>query len=273
MLHFGMTKALQRSVPLIFTILLALLAGAYTAISSSDESGYTFCANTKTKVVTYMKSGKCPKGSETLVLGARGAMGEAGPAGAVGPSGPQGPKGDAAQSSYNMVLRDASGAIVQGMVSDGVAIRNGYYWTLEYATGKFYPSNYLYEYYLNANCTGEYVYPIFTPNEKNANEQYQTLLKSAKSNVLFQLLTYDGVMSDIGPYTFTSNVSLIDNRNFTPGTAVETWTEKTPIYYRNSFNADACEAATQPWFYLKGIAKSSVQIPASLPAPIKWSEN
>ena len=268
-----MTRALQRSVPLILTILLALLAGAYAAISSSEETGYTFCANTKTKVVTYLKSGKCPKGSETLVLGARGAAGEAGPAGPAGATGAQGPKGDTPQTSYNMVLRDASGAIVKGMVSEGVAIRNGYYWNLEYATGKFFPSNYIYEYYLNSNCTGEYVYPIFTTGEKGANDQYQSLINSAKSNVLFQLYTNEGVLADIGPFTFTNDVSLIDNRNYTPGSAVDTWTQKTPIYYKNSYNGNVCEAAFQSWFYIKGITKSTVQIPASLPAPVKWSEN
>lgn len=272
-LHFDMRKLLQRSVPLTFTILLALIMGAYAAISNNQDSGYTFCVNSKTKVVTYIKVGKCPKGSESLVVGARGATGEAGPVGPAGATGPQGAKGDTPQTSFNLVLRDGSGAMVKGLVADGAVIRNGYYWSLEYATGKFFPTGYLYEYYLTANCTGEYVYPISTPIENSARWQYESLLKSARSNVLFAINTFDGALADIGPYTFTNDVSLIDNRNFTAGTPAETWSTKTPVYFKNSYNGDVCENASQSWFYIKGITKSSVQIPAALPAPVKWSEN
>lgn len=271
-----MTSTIKRTVSIISAAVLALMIGGYAAISGSEETGYTFCVNSKSKVVTYAKNDKCPKGSEGLLIGAKGATGAAGAPGTVGPAGatgPQGPKGDSPLSSYNLVLRDGSGAIVQGMVSDGVAIRNGYYWNLEYATGRFFPSNYLYEYYLNSNCTGEFVYPINTPNELGARDQYQSLLNSAKSNVLFMMTKFDGTMADVGPYTFTNDVALIDNRNFTPGSAVETWSAKTPVYFKNSYAGDICDTAYQPWFYIKGITKSSVQIPASLPAPVRWSNS
>ena len=89
-----------------------LLAVTISSFSDTDTMEYTFCVNSKTKVVTYSKSGKCPKGNEPIQVGTRGSQGIQGVQGDPGPIGPQGtvgPQGDPAVTSFNLLLRDANG--------------------------------------------------------------------------------------------------------------------------------------------------------------------
>jgi len=66
----------------------ALAVGAM----NTPETGYNFCVNNTTKVVSFPAATKCPKGSTLINFGARGATGATG---ATGAAGPQGVKGDA----------------------------------------------------------------------------------------------------------------------------------------------------------------------------------
>ena len=49
-----------------------LIAVTISSFSETNTMEYTFCVNSKTKVVTYSKSGKCPKGNEPIQVGAKG---------------------------------------------------------------------------------------------------------------------------------------------------------------------------------------------------------
>jgi hypothetical protein len=116
-----------------------LIAVTISSFSETNTMEYTFCVNSKTKVVTYSKSGKCPKGNEPIQVGAKGLQGLQGEKGDVGPQGMVGPKGEAAVTSFNLLLRDANGQLVQDLVGDGSVYKDGRYWSLNYETGKFPP--------------------------------------------------------------------------------------------------------------------------------------
>ena len=62
-----------------------LIAVTISSFSETNTMEYTFCVNSKTKVVTYSKSGMCPKGNEPIQVGAKGLQGLQGEKGDVGP--------------------------------------------------------------------------------------------------------------------------------------------------------------------------------------------
>jgi len=78
-------KSLTLSVFLVFCA-----AVAFASLPGTNTTEHTFCVNSKTKVVTYAKSGKCPKGNDPIQVGS---VGPQGIPGAVGPSGPVGATG------------------------------------------------------------------------------------------------------------------------------------------------------------------------------------
>jgi hypothetical protein len=96
------------------------VGGGVGVIAASSTKSVTVCANKKTNVLRYAKSGKCAKTETKVVLnqtgangisGAAGGKGDAGAAGAKGDTGAAGTKGDA---GVNATL-----AITQQSVCDG----------------------------------------------------------------------------------------------------------------------------------------------------------
>jgi hypothetical protein len=74
------------------------VGGGVGVIAASSAKTVTVCADNKTNVLRYAKSGKCAKNETSVVLnqtGAKGSMGETGAAGAAGATGATGAKGDA----------------------------------------------------------------------------------------------------------------------------------------------------------------------------------
>jgi len=90
-------------------LILGLVAGmalsgvaAYgVGVANTPESGYLLCANTTSKVVTFNGTLKCPTGSTSLELGARGSVGATG---ARGSNGAQGVDADASQNVFYKVV-------------------------------------------------------------------------------------------------------------------------------------------------------------------------
>ncbi len=96
-----MKKPLKSAKFIIGFSLGMVLSGAAAygiGVTNTPETGYVLCVNAKTKELTYTGTMKCPKGTSSLELGARGLPGSRGAAGAVGPA------GDATQNVYFKVV-------------------------------------------------------------------------------------------------------------------------------------------------------------------------
>jgi hypothetical protein len=87
------------------------VGGGVGVIAASSTKSVTVCANKKTNVLRYAKSGKCAKTETKVVLNQTGANGISGAAGGKGDAGAAGAKGDA---GVNATL-----AITQQSVCDG----------------------------------------------------------------------------------------------------------------------------------------------------------
>ena len=255
----------------VVSALVGIAAYAVASESSVNTVEHIFCINNKTKVLTYSKSGKCLKGNEAIKvssIGPQGIQGLPGEMGPVGPEGPKGLKGDASTSIYNLKLKDASGKIVEDLVTDGVVFKDGYYWNLDYATGKFSPTDGLYSVYKDSECRGDLVHYVFGIDPVSAKTQFEIYKKSLLTGVLYSLYGDSGIL-DIGPYKVTGDATLIDNRNTLMGEILD-YGQKTTFYRKNTLLNNKCEPTTEVWFYFTGVEKSTIKIPSPLPAPVGW---
>jgi len=85
-----------KSRPTTFLLIFGLLVGSTTLAFGSfntPATGYILCVNSKTSVVTFPGTEKCPKGTTRLSLGAKGAKGEPGTPGIPGTPGTPGTPG------------------------------------------------------------------------------------------------------------------------------------------------------------------------------------
>jgi|DEB19_MinimDraft_3_1074340.scaffolds.fasta_scaffold26756_1 hypothetical protein len=258
-----------------FGAALAFIAGISFANSPATNTvEYTFCVNSKTKVVTYSKSGKCQKGNEAIQVGAIGPQGPQGVPGDIGPSGPTGPtgpQGEPAKTSFNLLLRDGSGNLVENLVGDGSVYRDGRYWTLDYETGKFSPAfDYLYVSFFDSECKKDPVILVNTYTQTSADRELERLRFQSK---VYPFILWAGEKRfDQDYYSIPADAKLIDNRNAATGSEWYEWTSKKTIYTLNS-QLDRCELATFPFFYIEGLTKVDIKIPDALPAPIRWGRS
>ena len=68
-------------------------AAIASGVINSPETGYTMCVDSKTKMISHPGTSKCPKGTTSLILGAKGEDGAAGLTGAAGLNGRDGKDG------------------------------------------------------------------------------------------------------------------------------------------------------------------------------------
>jgi len=247
-----------------------LIAVTISSFSETNTMEYTFCVNSKTKVVTYSKSGKCPKGNEPIQVGAKGLQGLQGDKGDVGPQGMVGPKGEAAVTSFNLLLRDANGQLVQDLVGDGSVYRDGRYWSLDYETGKFTPLvSYFYTGFFDELCKDDPVALLYARVPSSADRELRQLREQTYNIFVY----YTGEIPTLGPfYEITSGARIIDNRDTTEGSEFPEIKLKRPIYTTWDQN-DSCYLNNEAFFYIDGLAKMEIKIPEPLPAPIRWSRN
>lgn len=250
-----------------------LIAVAISSFSETNTEQYTFCVNSKTKALTYSKSGKCPKGNEPIQVGATGPQGIQGVQGEVGPIGPQGnigPKGDPAVTSFNLLLRDANGQLVQDFVGDGYVYKDGRYWTLDYETGKFLPTvgEYLYVSFFDPACKADPVVVLSALSKSSADRELEGKKNRSKSYPSVMWVGEQQFGQDF--YSVSSEAKLVDNRDTATGPEWFEWTFKRDIYSLNS-QLDRCEKNTYAFFYIDGLTKIEIKIPDPLPAPIRWS--
>ena len=247
-----------------------LIAVTISSFSETNNMEYTFCVNSKTKVVTYSKSGKCPKGNEPIQVGAKGLQGLQGEKGDVGPQGMVGPKGEAAVTSFNLLLRDANGQLVQDLVGDGSVYRDGRYWSLDYETGKFTPLvSYFYTGFFDELCKDDPVALLYARVPSSADRELRQLREQTYNIFVY----YTGEIPTLGPfYEITSGARIIDNRDTTEGSEFPEIKLKRPIYTTWDQN-DSCYLNNEAFFYIDGLAKMEIKIPEPLPAPIRWSRN
>ena len=256
-----------------------LIAVTISSFSETNTIEYTFCVNSKTKVVTYFKSGKCPKGNEPIQVGAKGTQGLQGEKGDVGPQGekgdvgPQGvvgPKGEAAVTSFNLLLRDANGQLVQDLVGDGYVYKDGRNWNLNYETGKFSPvTSYLnHVSFFDSACKTDPVVLLYGLSKSSAERELERMKTETKSNPGVMYAGDQQFGQDF--YSVPSEAKVVDNRDTATGPDWYEWTLKREIYSLNS-QLDRCEKSAFAFFYIDGIAKIEIKIPDPLPAPIKWS--
>ena len=261
----------QKSLTL--AAVLAFFAGiAVASTPGTNTMEHTFCVNSKTKVVTYAKSGKCPKGNEAIQVGAIGPQGPQGVPGDVGPSGPTGqtgPQGEAAKTSFNLLLRDGSGKLVEDLVGDGSVYKDGKYWSLDYETGKFSPTfDYLFVSFFDSACKTD---PVLVTNyftQSSADRELERLKTQSKN---YSYILWAGEKRfDQDYYTISADAKVIDNRSVATGPEWYEWTLKREIYSLNT-QLDRCELSTAAFFYIEGITKVDLKIPDPLPVPIRWS--
>ena len=247
-----------------------LIAVTISSFSETNNMEYTFCVNSKTKVVTYSKSGKCPKGNEPIQVGAKGLQGLQGEKGDVGPQGMVGPKGEAAVTSFNLLLRDANGQLVQDLVGDGYVYRDYKYWNLSYETGKFTPLvSYFYTGFFDELCKDDPVALLYARVPSSADRELRQLREQTYNIFVY----YTGEIPTLGPfYEITSGARIIDNRDTTEGSEFPEIKLKRPIYTTWDQN-DSCYLNNEAFFYIDGLAKMEIKIPEPLPAPIRWSRN
>lgn len=252
-----------------------LIAVSISSFSETNSVEYTFCVNSKTKALTYSKSGKCLKGNEPIQVGATGPQGIQGAQGDLGPMGPQGtvgPKGDPAVTSFNLLLRDANGQLVQDLVGDGSVYKDGRYWSLDYETGKFFPyiSEYLYVSFFDSACKTDPVVVLYGLSKSSAERELERKKNQPRSSAFIMYAGEQQFGQDF--YSVTSEAKVIDNRDIATGPEWFEWTLKREIYSLNT-QLDRCEKNTYAFFYIDGIAKLEIKIPDPLPAPIRWSRN
>jgi hypothetical protein len=248
-----------------------LIAVTISSFSETNTMEYTFCVNSKTKVVTYSKSGKCPKGNEPIQVGAKGLQGLQGEKGDVGPQGIAGPKGEAAVTSFNLLLRDGNGQLVQDLVADGSVYKDGRYWNLNYETGVFSPTfDYLYSSFFDSACKTDPVAILNYYTPLSAERELERLKTQSK---FYPFIIWAGEQrfgQDF--YSIPSGAKVVDNRGVATGPEYFEWTLKREIYFLNS-SLDRCELNTNAFFYIDGITKLDIKIPNPLPAPIRWYRN
>lgn len=247
-----------------------LIAVTISSFSETNTMEYTFCVNSKTKVVTYSKSGKCPKGNEPIQVGVKGLQGLQGEKGDVGPQGIAGPKGEAAVTSFNLLLRDGNGQLVQDLVADGSVYKDGRYWSLDYETGKFTPLvSYFYTGFFDELCKDDPVALLYARVPSSADRELRRLREQTYNIFVY----YTGEIPTLGPfYEITSGARIIDNRDTTEGSEFPEIKLKKPIYTTWDQN-DSCYLNNEAFFYIDGTAKLEIKIPEPLPAPIRWSRN
>ena len=256
----------------LLTSCLALsLMGLGSAFGNSNE--ILGCVNKKTLVLRV--SSKCTKDETKIkwnVIGPQGLQGEPGAKGDVGPAGPQGiqgVKGESAKTSFNLLLRDASGKLVEDLVSDGYVFKDAKYWNLDYETGKFTPPfDYLYPYFFDAACKTEPVIVLYSFTPAAAERELEKLKSRSKS--MLSTLWSGETRLDTFYYKVPQEAKVVDNRSVSTGPEWYEWSLKRNVYQINS-QLDKCEQTTTSFFYIDGITQVPVVIPDSLPAPIKWS--
>lgn len=263
----------QKSLTL--AAVLAFFAGiAVASTPGTNTMEHTFCVNSKTKVVTYAKSGKCPKGNEAIQVGAIGPQGPQGVPGDVGPSGPTGqtgPQGEAAKTSFNLLLRDGSGKLVEDLVGDGSVYKDGRFWNLNYENGKFTPLlSYFYTGFFDSTCKTDPVAILFAKVPTSAEKELQQLQSSSIYNLF--LHSRGGVQTLETFYEILPDAKIVDNRDISAGTEMHQISLKRPVY--SVFDQfDTCALNNEAFFYIEGVAEKSLLIPEPLPTPIRWSRN
>jgi hypothetical protein len=259
-------KSLTLSVFLVFCA-----AVAFASLPGTNTTEHTFCVNSKTKVVTYAKSGKCPKGNDPIQVGSVGPQGIPGAVGPSGPVGATGPQGEPAKTSFNLLLRDGSGKLVEDLVGDGYVYKDGKYWNLDYETGKFAPNfDYLYPSFFDSSCNKEPVVLLNTFTLPSAERELERL-KGVSKRLPFTLWSGDSRL-DQSYYNILSEAKVIDNRDVSTGPEWYEWKVKRDIYQLNT-QLDRCELVTGAFFYVDAISKANIDVPNPLPAPIKWSRS
>ncbi|MBU3752503.1 MAG: collagen-like protein [Candidatus Nanopelagicaceae bacterium] len=257
---------------LTLTVFLVFCAAvAFASLPGTNTTEHTFCVNSKTKVVTYAKSGKCPKGNDPIQVGSVGPQGIPGAVGPSGPIGATGPQGEPAKTSFNLLLRDGSGKLVEDLVGDGSVYKDGRYWNLNYENGKFTPLiSYFYTGFFDSTCKTEPVAILFAKVPSSAEKELEQLKSSSIYNVFVHSLS--GVPNLETFYEILPNAKFIDNRDTSAGTEFHQITLKRPVY--SVFDQfDTCTLNGEAFFYIDGVVQKSLLLPEPLPAPIKWSRS
>lgn len=182
-----------------------------------------------------------------------------------------GPKGEAAVTSFNLLLRDGNGQLVQDLVGDGAVYKDGRYWNLNYETGKFSPlTSYLNVSFFDSACKTDPVVVLYGLSKSSAERELERMKTETKSNPAVMYAGDQQFGQDF--YSVLSEAKVVDNRDTATGPDWYEWTFKREIYLLNS-QRDRCEKYDFAFFYIDGIAKIKVKVPEPLPAPIRWSRN
>jgi len=152
---------------LLATILVLVLIQFAPSVANAGTTTIVACADKKTGALR-MAYKKCSSNENNVSWGITGPKGSAGPKGSVGSQGPAG--GSSAGGGSGFVLRDATGAIVEGVVSvdltpvelggGAVVYREGALWGLDLKTGEIYPLTGGSNWYAYDDCTGDLVAPV-----------------------------------------------------------------------------------------------------------------
>ena len=264
MSKFTMRSYIAKSLPIL---VLALSFGGF-AVAQTSYKEYVLCVNKKTKAVTFAPEGRCSRNSDLIRVGTQ----------VVKQSNVK-----SMPSSYNAVLRDASGSIVEGLIRDGIIFRDGYVWSLDYSTGEFRPSLPFVPLYLNPRCTGEVVASIPAETIKGARGLFNKMKSQASSGYLMMPYSVEGDPIERGlfsvvldgkrvisqeVFTLSNTAKLIDNRSEDK----ENGYGVTTLYRPNWGETELCVEEFASTFYVTGVEQIYIQTPSRLPAPLVWSK-
>jgi hypothetical protein len=174
---------------LLASILVLLLIQFAPSVANAGTTTIVACADKKTGALR-MAYKKCSSKENKVSWGITGARGPAGPQGSAGVSSNVGGNG--------FVLRDATGAIVENVVSvdltsesegtGAVVLREGALWGLFLSSGEIYHLNGGSNWYASDDCTGDLVLPagLFQANQGGFNGNYYKTSELAITGPIFQ---------------------------------------------------------------------------------------
>jgi len=180
---------------LLASILVLLLIQFAPSVANAGTTTIVACADKKTGAMR-MAYKKCSSKENKVSWGIAGARGPAGPKGATGPQGSPGVSSN--DGGPGFVLRDATGAIVENVVSvnptpesDGesaVVFMEGALWGVDLRTGEVHPLNGGSNWYASDDCTGDLVLPagLFQANQGGFNGNYYKTSELAITGPIFQ---------------------------------------------------------------------------------------
>jgi hypothetical protein len=191
---------------LLATILVVVLIQFAPSVANAGSTTIVACADKKTGALR-MAYKKCSSKENNISWGITGAKGPAGPKGSVGPQGLAG--GSSAGGGLGFVLRDATGAIVENVVSvdmtpeslgEGVVVfREGALWGLFLSSGEIYPLMGGSNWYASSDCSGELVLPagLAQANQGGFNGSYYKTSELTITGPLYQLVSGDCKPADL----------------------------------------------------------------------------